>query len=146
MTDDSHVTLITKRNWDRLLLPVVGVSLVFAALFGTLTGFWRAFTLPGFTLTIWLFLRCTTPARGTKAVTINGNPKVKALLKWLSFFMLLTAGWMFVDTIVIGNSIHAPLSMAQIFVFVLLVGLLLAGVFVIERRYPTKPKPPSSGG
>ena len=93
MTDDSHVSLITKRNWDVLLLPPFGATLVCAILLGTLFGFWRAFTLPAFTLVMWLFLRLTTPTDGTKAVAINGNPKVKAMLKW-AFVLRAVDGWL----------------------------------------------------
>ncbi len=146
MTDDPHVTLITKRNWDALLLPILCVTLVCAVLLGAFAGFWRGLALPGFTLAIWLLLRLTTPTDGTKAVAINGNPKVKALLKWLSFFVIMTAGWAFVETVLLGRSLHDPLAMSQIVVFVFMIALLLAGVFVIERRFPADTKSPHDGG
>jgi hypothetical protein len=82
------------------------------------------------------------------AVSINGNRKAQALLKWLSFFVVLTVGWVAIDTQVLGNPINAPLSMTQIVVFLLMIALLLAGVFVIERRFPVDPQhePEQDGG
>jgi uncharacterized membrane protein YoaK (UPF0700 family) len=146
VSDETHITRITKRGWDRLLLPIAIASTVCATLLGAVTGFWDALTLPAFTSAAWLYFRCTTPATGMKAVSISGNPKVKALLAWLGFILAVTALWALVDTQFLGNSIYAPLTVSQIIGFVTLIALLLAGVFVIERRYPPVPKQPPDGG
>jgi hypothetical protein len=146
MADAPNISRVTKRNWDVLLLPVLCISLFLAVFLAAFANFYRAFELPAFTLLIWLLLRFTTPSHGMKAVAITGNPKAKALLKWLSFFIVLTAGWVFLHIVVLGNSFDTPLSTPQIVGFVLIDVLLLIGVFVIERRYPNDPKsPPSSG-
>ena len=143
MSVNPHTERITKRSWNRLLLPIVIVSAAFAALLGFLANFWDAFTLPAFTLAGWLYFRSTTPPSGSKAVSINGNPKIKALLAWLAFILLLTGTWAFVDTIVFGNSIYSPIDASQVLLFVALIALLLTGVMVIERRFPSTPTRPN---
>jgi hypothetical protein len=135
----SHTTRITKRRWDRLLLPIATVSGIAALVFGSFTGFWHGLQVPALTLGLWAYLRHTTPIAGVDAVSINGNPKVQALLKWLVSILLITATWALVDTQLLGNSIHHPLTRLQIGGFIAMVILLLAGVFVIEGRYRTLP-------
>ena len=143
-----NTTLITKRRWDVLLLPIAVFSGIAAVLLGVFAGFWQGLQVPGLTLILWAYLRYTTSNGGMVAVSINGNRKAQALLKWLSFFVVLTVGWVAIDTQVLGNPINAPLSMTQIVVFLLMIALLLAGVFVIERRFPVDPQhePEQDGG
>jgi hypothetical protein len=142
VTNDPCVARINKRNWDRLLLPIATLTAIFASILGVLANFWDAFTLPAFTLLAWFYLRLTTPKQGRNAVSIDGNPKVKALLKWLTFLLLLTGVWAFIDTVVFGKSLYAPIELPQIILFTVLFSLLLTGVMVIERRFPTTPAGP----
>lgn len=141
-----HTTQITKHCWDWLLLPIAAISVIAAVAIGAFTGFWRGLEVPALTLGLWAYLRYTTPRAGTPAVSINGNPKVKALLKWLAFIMLITIAWAVVDTHMLGNSIDTPLTGMRIAGLVAMVSLLLVGAFVIEWRYPAPPKDTKTGG
>lgn len=136
VTHESHFARITKQTWDRLLLPIAIISGVVALLLGLIANFWDAFTLPAFTLAGWLYFRLTTPPSGIRAVSINGNLRVKVLLAWLAFILTLTGAWFVVHTAVLGNPVNAPLATSDIILFVAMISLLLGGVLLIERCFP----------
>lgn len=145
MTNDVHRAHVTKRTWDRLLLPIAGTTGVVAVMLGLLADFWDALTLPGFAVACWIYFRWSTPAAGRKAVSISGNPKIQALLSWQIFVLALAAMWQFIATIILGRPFHTPLSGFEIVAFVALFCLLMGGVWVIERRVPQRTSP-SKGG
>src|SRR6056297_4280088 len=97
MVTNVRTVLIHRRHWDRLLLPILCAGVLVAFALALFADFYRFFEVPLLTLVVWALLRWRTPAGGMAAVSIQGSPKVKALLAWLSFIVTWMLLWIAVD-------------------------------------------------
>jgi hypothetical protein len=127
--------LVTRRHWDHIFLVSFAVAVGL--------GLWALLAvgdyppLLGSLLLIpaWLWFRFRWPAAGLRTLRITGLPEMRAMFKWVGLMSLLFLAAFVIDSSVLGRRLADPPSDFVIGSCIFLMIVLIAGSFVIDRRY-----------
>ncbi|WP_145457251.1 hypothetical protein [Gimesia panareensis] len=87
---DQDEILLTRKRWDRLLLPCILLTAVVGVIAAWKFGLPRLLTAPVLPTVLWLSLRFATPRQGMVAQNLNANPKQKSQLAFYGWFLLVS--------------------------------------------------------
>src|SRR5262249_51329046 len=134
---DGGVIVTTRKRWDCYFLVDTAVAAALGFAFWLVLGDPSALFWPLGIVALWLLLRFQVPAGGMAAQRISANPGARPLLAWLALMSTLVAGVFLFDWIVLCQGWHAPLKLYHLGLYLPLLTVLLVGVCVIEKRYPS---------
>lgn len=84
---------------------------------------------------LWLMLRLETPADGRPTLRITATPGAPQLLAWLGFMVMLCAAVTAFDMVVLGQGWHDSLKWYHVGLYLPLIIMIFAGVWMIEKRH-----------
>jgi hypothetical protein len=129
-----HVQL-TRKRWTVYFVPIMALVSVVSIPTAIVSGQYRYIASAFGLFVVWIMVRQLTPAEGMETPTIRGTPGMVSLLCWLGFCMALGIGLLYVDSLLFGHSMDAPLETYHIVATLVLVVMMIGGVAVLDRRY-----------
>lgn len=110
MNQRADTVLLTRRTWDRYMIPAFLAALAIGLFRAWLSGESRFAIAPVSMLLIWLFLRLTTPRKGMPTPTIRSTPGTVTLLWYSGIALALTLALTLVDVYIFHHPLHASLE------------------------------------
>lgn len=87
---DQDEVLLTRKRWDRLLLPCILLTAVAGVIAAWKFGLPRLLTVPVLPTVLWLSLRFATPRQGMVAQNLSANPEQKSQLAFYGWLLLVS--------------------------------------------------------
>lgn len=133
MNQRADTVLLTRRTWDRYMIPAFLAALAIGLFRAWLSGESRFAIAPVSMLLIWLFLRLTTPRKGMPTPTIRSTPGTGMLLWYCGITLALTLVLTLVDVYVFHHPLHAPLQWYHALLFAPPLLIVFVGAYRVDR-------------
>lgn len=106
---DNDEVLLTRKRWDRLLLPWILLFTVGGVLAAWKFNLPRLLSAPLLPTALWLFLRFSTPKKGMVSRKISADKELRSLLFFtggmLLTYLAILVGLKFIDSPLLDNNI-----------------------------------------
>lgn len=97
---DQDEVLLTRKRWDRLLIPCILLFAVGGVAAAWKFGLPRLLTAPVLPTALWLYLRFATPRQGMVAKNLNADPEQKSQLAFYGWFLVVSLLLLYVSRFV----------------------------------------------
>lgn len=125
--------LLTRQTWAAYLLPSALLAAILGGTAAWLTGQPKFAATPLGVLALWAVLHFMTPRQGQSHATVRGTPGAPTLLWFLGAALLWMAALLGIDFYLFDRTIHDPLQLYHVAVFLPPFLLIFVGAHLADR-------------